>query len=100
MADKLLQVREHLLEKIESGDIRGGDKLPGARELAEQLGVSLALMQTAARSADPATAQKQSDSCGFAATTDLSENQTAGTCIFRTRFLLPVLIWFLPAESW
>lgn len=47
MADKLLQVREHLLEKIESGDIRGGDKLPGARELAEQLGVSLALMQTA-----------------------------------------------------
>ncbi len=47
MADKHLQAREYILREIESGNLRGGDKLPGARELSEAIDVSVAITQMA-----------------------------------------------------
>ena len=47
MSDKLQSAREHILRKIEDGILCGGSKLPAAREYAEELGVSLAIMQMA-----------------------------------------------------
>ena len=47
MADKITEVREHILGGLEAGELAGGDKLPGAREFAERIGVSLAIVQSA-----------------------------------------------------
>lgn len=47
MADKITEVREHILGGLESGELAGGDKLPGAREFSERIGVSLAIVQSA-----------------------------------------------------
>ena len=47
MPDKLQHAREHILRKIEDGALAVGAKLPAAREYAEELGVSLAIMQMA-----------------------------------------------------
>lgn len=40
-------VREHVLSELECGRLSGGGRLPGARELAESLGVSLLTVQNA-----------------------------------------------------
>ncbi len=45
--EKWEQVREHLLAQLESGALSGGDKLPGARQVAAELGVSLPMVQLA-----------------------------------------------------
>lgn len=47
MSDKLQTAREYILRKIENGELRGGDKLPAAREYSDELGVSLAITQMA-----------------------------------------------------
>ena len=47
MADKLLDAREYILERIESGEFAGGEKLPSARDLAEQTRISFVIMQMA-----------------------------------------------------
>src|SRR5437868_9418143 len=41
------QFRAHLLQRIERGDLRQGQKLPSEREYADQLGVSLAPIRQA-----------------------------------------------------
>ena len=45
MIDKHSQVRNHLLDLLESGKFQPGDKFPGARQLAKDLGVSFLLAQ-------------------------------------------------------
>ncbi len=47
MADKITIVREQILRSLESGELRGGAKLPGAREFSERAGISLAIVQSA-----------------------------------------------------
>ncbi len=47
MSDKLQQTREYILQKIETGELAGGAKLPAARELSEESGVSLTVAQLA-----------------------------------------------------
>ena len=47
MSDKLQTAREYILRKIENGELRGGDKLPAAREYSDEIGVSLAITQMA-----------------------------------------------------
>ena len=47
MADKLRDAREFILERIESGEFAGGEKLPSARDLAEQTRISFVIMQMA-----------------------------------------------------
>ncbi|MBS1368543.1 MAG: extracellular solute-binding protein [Lentisphaeria bacterium] len=47
MADKLNIAREYIIGQLETGNLSGGDKLPGARELSEQIGVSHAITQMA-----------------------------------------------------
>lgn len=47
MSDKLQTAREYILRKIESGELKGGDKLPAAREYSDEIGVSLAITQMA-----------------------------------------------------
>lgn len=50
MKDKLSLAREFLLDGIESGRFRTGEKLPGARDLAAELGVSFLVFQHAVSS--------------------------------------------------
>ena len=38
MSDKLQTAREYILRKIENGELRGGDKLPAAREYSDEIG--------------------------------------------------------------
>lgn len=45
MPDKHTQVRNYLLDLLENGSLEAGDKFPGARLLAQQLGVSFLLVQ-------------------------------------------------------
>jgi len=45
MENKVSQVREHVLGQLESGKLKAGDKLPGAREVARQVKVSFAKAQ-------------------------------------------------------
>ena len=40
MSDKLQNAREYILRNIESAEFKGGEKLPSARDLAEQTGIS------------------------------------------------------------
>ena len=47
MKDKLSQVREFLLDGIESGRFPTGSKLPGARDIAAEVGASFLLVQHA-----------------------------------------------------
>ncbi len=50
MKDKQTQVRDHLLGEIEAGRLPAGSKLPGARELAAELGISFLMVQQAVSS--------------------------------------------------
>ena len=50
MKDKLSQVREFLLDGIESGRFPTGSKLPGARDIASEVGASFLLVQHAVSS--------------------------------------------------
>lgn len=50
MKDKLSQVREFLLDGIESGRFPTGSKLPGARDIAAEVGASFLLVQHAVSS--------------------------------------------------
>jgi len=45
--NKNMQVRNHVLDLLESGSLSGQGKLPGARELAARLGISLLTVQNA-----------------------------------------------------
>ena len=45
MVDKHLFVRNHLLDLLENGVFSAGDKFPGARQIAQELGVSFLLVQ-------------------------------------------------------
>ena len=45
MQDKHSFVRNHLLDLLENGELNSGDKFPGARQLAKDLGVSFLLVQ-------------------------------------------------------
>jgi ABC-type glycerol-3-phosphate transport system substrate-binding protein len=45
--NKTSQIRCHILDQLEIGTLKAGDRLPGARELAEQLGVSFLKVQQA-----------------------------------------------------
>ena len=47
MENKNMQVRNHVLDLLESGSLSGQGKLPGARELAARLGISLLTVQNA-----------------------------------------------------
>ena len=47
MSDKLQNAREYILRNIESAEFKGGEKLPSARDLAEQTGISFTIMQMA-----------------------------------------------------
>jgi len=47
MANKLQSAREYILRKIEFAEFKGGQKLPSARDLAKQTGISFTIMQTA-----------------------------------------------------
>ncbi len=47
MSDKLNVVREYIIRELEEKRLTGGDKLPGARELSERIGVSHAVTQMA-----------------------------------------------------
>lgn len=44
-ADKVSEVRRHILGLLEGGQLEGGDKLPGARAIAEETGVSFLKVQ-------------------------------------------------------
>ena len=46
MSDKITEVREHILGQLETGELAGGGKLPGAKEFSERIGVSLAVVQS------------------------------------------------------
>jgi ABC-type glycerol-3-phosphate transport system substrate-binding protein len=46
-SNKTSQVRHHILDQLEAGTLKAGDRLPGARELAVQLGVSFLKVQQA-----------------------------------------------------
>ena len=50
MKDKLSLAREFVLDGIESGQFAAGEKLPGARELATEVGVSFLVFQHAVSS--------------------------------------------------
>lgn len=45
--DKHLRIRNHVLDQLESGVWRGGDKLPGARKIAAETGISFLTVQAA-----------------------------------------------------
>lgn len=45
--NKTSQIRSHILDQLETGKLKAGDRLPGARELAEQLSVSFLKVQQA-----------------------------------------------------
>ncbi len=47
MSEKLNMVREHIIAELEAGTLSGGDKLPGAREFSERIGVSHSITQMA-----------------------------------------------------
>ncbi len=47
MTDKLQTTREYIIREIENGKLKAGDKLPGAREMSEDIGISLAIVQMA-----------------------------------------------------
>jgi len=47
MIDKTTQIREYILTQLETGSFRGGDKLPGARELGKIAGASFVIVQQA-----------------------------------------------------
>ena len=47
MEDKVTQVRNHVLDLLEQGKLNGGDKLPGARDIALEVGISLLTVQSA-----------------------------------------------------
>jgi ABC-type glycerol-3-phosphate transport system substrate-binding protein len=48
--NKVLIVRDHILSMLESGRIRSGDRIPGARDIAEQLNISFLKVQQAVES--------------------------------------------------
>lgn len=48
--NKVFAVRHHILSMLESGAIVTGEKIPGAREIAEELGISLLKVQQAVES--------------------------------------------------
>ena len=50
MADKLNMVREYIFGELSAGRLKGGDKLPGAREFSRRIGVSHAVTQMAFQS--------------------------------------------------
>lgn len=45
LAGKTVHVRQHVLDRIESGEWQAGSALPGARDLAETLGISFVKVQ-------------------------------------------------------
>ena len=45
--DRTAQVRSHILDQLEAGRLRGGDRVPSARDLAEDLGISFLKVQQA-----------------------------------------------------
>ncbi len=45
--DKILQSREHIISMLEKGELREGEKLPGARDIASTLKISLLIVQSA-----------------------------------------------------
>jgi len=45
--DKITQVRNYILDALETGRLQGGDKLPGARDIAAEVGISLLTVQSA-----------------------------------------------------
>ncbi|OPY89454.1 MAG: DNA-binding transcriptional repressor LldR [Smithella sp. PtaU1.Bin162] len=47
MSNKINMVRDYIITALETKNLVGGDKLPGAREFSEQLGVSHAVTQMA-----------------------------------------------------
>ncbi|MFA6292392.1 MAG: extracellular solute-binding protein [Victivallales bacterium] len=47
MQDKTSIIRDHILTKLESGALRCGDKLPGAREIASETKISFLMVQKA-----------------------------------------------------
>ncbi len=47
MSKKLNMVRKHIINELEAGRLVAGDKLPGARELSERLGISHTITQVA-----------------------------------------------------
>ena len=47
MKDKVTVVREHILDLLESGTLQEGDKLPGARELCDEVDASFVMTQNA-----------------------------------------------------
>lgn len=64
MSDKLQTAREYILRKIESGELKGGDKLPAAREYSDEIGVSLAITQMAFTSLVPGRHSDQHSATG------------------------------------
>ena len=47
MKDKISQVCDYILDKIESGEYRTGEAIPSARKLAQEVGASFAIVQHA-----------------------------------------------------
>lgn len=45
MQDKTTLIRNHILDKIEKGVLKAGEKLPGAREIAKELNISFLKIQ-------------------------------------------------------
>ena len=46
MENKHIRIKEYLLNLLESGQLKGGDRLPGARRLTKESGVSYTHIQT------------------------------------------------------
>jgi biotin operon repressor len=47
LADRTMQVRSHILSLLESGKLQAGERLPSARDLATELGISFIKVQQA-----------------------------------------------------
>lgn len=47
MKDKLQRARDYIIDLLEKGKLKEGDKMPGAREIAQKLDISLLIVQNA-----------------------------------------------------
>ena len=47
MKDKISQVCDYILDRVESGEYKEGDAIPAARKLAQEVGASFAIVQHA-----------------------------------------------------
>ena len=61
MKDKISQVCDYILNRIESGEYREGAAIPAARKLTQEVGASFAIVQHAASGAPALPGVSQRD---------------------------------------